>query len=214
MIYVAFDLGKVIFNLDYSHFNQILSELDFDLADMERYMRINCSLNESGLFSLKDLFDDDFDLIESDELIRAWNDIPKLNPYMFRFLSRLKSTNVKIAFLSNIGSDHLNVIREKYPELMELADVQHMSCEVGIAKPKKMFYQSFLLEHPEYEGCMYFDDNSDNLEQACNFGFSANEFNLEKLEAEGEYSLSRKLEDLEMVFENMFVHQYTNMFEE
>jgi FMN phosphatase YigB (HAD superfamily) len=171
---IAFELCNVILDMDYSHFNQILSEIQFDPIDARRYMKNNTRLDQSGIISMKDIFEEDFDPVICDELLNAWNDVPKLNVHMFKFLENLRSSlssKVDIVFLSSIGKDHLDKVRSDYPELMELADVQHMSCEVGIIKPKKLFYQSLFMNN-KYEWHYYFDDKQESLDAFHDLAYS------------------------------------------
>ena len=55
-----------------------------------------------------------------------------------------------------------------------------MSYEVGARKPSKLYYQSFLLDHPEYKGCLYVDDLPQNLAVGRYYGFRSFEYNLEE----------------------------------
>lgn len=158
---VVFELCNVVLDMDYSHFYQILSEIDFDLVQARQFVENNSKLDQSGIISMKDMLEDDFDPIISDELFKAWSDVPKLNEQMFHFLKEV-SLKSNIIFLSSIGQDHLDKVRADYPELMSLASAEHMSCEVGVMKPKKLFYQSFFADH-NYDQYYYFDDKQENI---------------------------------------------------
>jgi hypothetical protein len=159
---IVFELCNVIFDMDYSHFYQILSELNYDPVMINNYMGKNIKLDRFGIFSIRNTFEYDFDPIICNDLLRAWNDVPKLNIHMLKFLEDL-SLKVDIIFLSDIGEEHLNKIRSDYPELMELAKIQHMSCEVGTIKSKKLFYQSLFMNN-KYNNYYYFDDKQEKLD--------------------------------------------------
>lgn len=118
-----------------------------------------------------------FDL---DELIKAWNKTVTPNEMMLKFLDKLKNKGVKIALLSNMGQEHLKYLRAICPAMFE-GTIQHISCEVGARKPQKLFYQSFLLDHKEFSGCIYVDDLEENVRVGRQYGFKEYHFDLAKM---------------------------------
>ena len=107
--------------------------------------------------------------------------------------------NTQVALLSNVGLEHA-IVMEKILDHHHLHSnkffskcVKHLSCQVGARKPTKLYYQSFLQQHPEFEGAAYLDDLQENLDMGKEFGFRPYFFSLEK---EQRLTLA-KLKDIE-----------------
>ena len=88
---------------------------------------------------------------------------------------------MKVALLSNIGVEHAQMMETK----LELGGffpgaIKHFSCHVGARKPSMVYYQSFLLQHPEFFGCLYVDDVADNLNASKAFGFRTFQMTLQE----------------------------------
>lgn len=176
--HAAFDLGNVILEVDMNPFWQLVSELGVDEEDMHRFIRLVQRPEFCGLVDMQDLLEDEFEPYEADMLMKAWCDGLKPNQQMVNFLSSLRHEGFKIAFLSNIGLTHLNYIRENCLEMMSMAQVQHMSCEVGVAKPNLLYYQSFLMQHDDFAGCVYLDDRQENVVMGAKCKFDSIRFDL------------------------------------
>lgn len=86
----------------------------------------------------------------------------------------------QVAILSNMGHEHFELMKEKLAPLYSFGDrvVKHYSCEVGARKPSKLFYQSFLLDHPHFKGALYVDDLPENIEAGIKAGFEGFQFNV------------------------------------
>lgn len=120
--------------------------------------------------------------------VEAWNSILKIDQDVMGALLELKrSENLKIAILSNMGEEHTQLMKTLLSPLYDVA-IKHFSCEIGARKPSKLYYQSFLWEHPDFKGCLYLDDLLINIEAGKKAGFNAFQFSvldddkLEKLE--------------------------------
>ena len=91
------------------------------------------------------------------------------------------SHNLQVALLSNIGVEHAAMMNQ----VLQDGDffqgaIKHFSCDVGARKPSKLFYQSFLQQHPEFVGSLYVDDLVENLEASRQFGFRTLHMSLEQ----------------------------------
>jgi FMN phosphatase YigB (HAD superfamily) len=101
---------------------------------------------------------------------------------MVQLLHYLHKSGVKLALLSNIGIEHANLIgkfwgsTEFYPQA-----VKHFSCWVGARKPNNIYYQSFLLDHPEFKGALYLDDLPENIATGKAYGLNGYQFALDTL---------------------------------
>jgi len=178
MQHIAFDLGNVLLDLDWAPFYHVLDELNISHEEMNSFMKFHNRSDFCGLITLKQAFEESFDQTEVDLLIEGWNAIIRPHDQMVNFVKQLKYEGVKVAFLSNMGFDHLNLLRKDFPDFMNLADVQHMSCEVGAAKPSIIYYQSFLLEHEDFAGCLYLDDLYENVIMGSKVKFESMQFDL------------------------------------
>jgi len=192
--HVALDLGNVILEFDMSHFWQLSSEIGVNQEDMERYIRLFERSDFCGLVEIRDVIEDEFDGAEAEELISAWSAGIKLNEQMMNFLLSIKHEGFKIAYLSNIGFEHLRYIRKNFTEMMSLAAIQHMSCEVGVAKPSCLYYQSFLMQNDDFSGCVYLEDRKENVIAATKCKFDSILFDLKKYNKQPPSVLKKELD--------------------
>lgn len=192
MKYIAFDLGNVIFDFDMGPFYETASDFGVDVDDLSFYRKIIEKAEFCGT-ELKDLLEYKFSKGVTDQLLLKWREGLKPNHHMLLFLESL-GRDFEIAFLSNIGWEHLRYLEDVYPNVMRLASHKHMSCEVGVAKPGILFFQSFLLQHPEYSNCIYLDDREENVISAYRCGFNSIRFSLD--DYENDDRLKDRLEEI------------------
>ena len=176
--YIAFDLGNVVFDIDYKEFNQIIAELDINVEDVEHYIRLIERQEHCGFATMQDYLEDVFSPEEAEMLSHAWNEVIRENEHMTQFLTELKERNFNIAIVSNMGSSEINYARNKFPHIFKLTDTQHISCEVGAVKPSLLYYQSFYLQNPKYADCIYVDDREENIIAGTKCGFKSVKFDL------------------------------------
>lgn len=185
MQHIAFDLGNVLVEVDMRPFFKAVKDLGIHKKDIDRLINLYERSVLCGNIDLYDIFVDELgDESEAQHLIDAWCSGCRPNDRMSNFVCMLKHEGFKIAYLSNISSQHLNYLSSKFPDFMSYAAVSHMSCEVGAAKPSKLFYQSFLMQNEDFSGCTYLDDKQENLKSSTNFKFDSINFNLKKLTSE------------------------------
>jgi len=202
MKYIAFDLGNVIFDFDEGPFYDEAENVGINVCSFSLYMKTIYKLEFCGAelkdlleFKLRDYFN--YKTI-TERLLKKWREGLTPNHNMVSFLKSLSLCNdVNVAFLSNMGWEHLRYIEAVYPEVMNLAKHKHMSCEVGVAKPGILFFQSFLLQHPEYSNCIYLDDREENVIAAIKCGFNSIQFSLDDYKND-EQALNNRLMDIEL----------------
>lgn len=197
MRFIAFDVGEVLATINFSEFHNVFFESDMgydsdmahDSIDPQDFLDGLWSKQDVGLTTIDQEIKSQFGSTAywawSGSLMKAWNKSIEFNPVMIEFMNGLKQQDVKVAILSNMGLEHAEFLRKEHPGFFKGCDL-HLSCEVGIRKPAKLFYQSFLMDHPEYRGCVYLDDRPENIERGLSYGFQAIHFDLSKLKGSPE----------------------------
>lgn len=192
MQFVAFDLGNVLVDVDFEPFWKVADEFHHDTRSVIDFYE---KAEMSGLVDYHDVFIKELNATyeEANYLIDAWNQTITVNDQMCNFVRCLKHEGFKIAFLSNIGSTHKIFLRARGRPLMDLADIQHMSCEVGVVKPSILYYQSFLMQHDDFAGCMYLDDRPENIIAASKCKFDSIKFELDSFKDKPPSVLKKEL---------------------
>lgn len=187
MKYLALDIGNVLCRVNQNLFTDRVSEkLNLSIVEVERHMKRFWELHDIGFTTIEDELIDKFGVkseIIMQDLLARWNIVVTPdNKAINRIKQIVDEGDVQLAFLSNMGYEHMEQMKDQLAPLYPNA-IKHFSCEVGARKPSKLFYQSFLLENPEFKGCYYVDDLYENLEAAKKFGFKPFHFDL----AENDY---------------------------
>ena len=183
---IAFDIGNVLVNIDFRSFEKCWN--DKGLNHHEHYMDFLLDLHgqqDVGLTTIRRHVKERF----GEKLLKpfnqtlcdldlAWDEIVVPDDVMIGFMNDLRDEGHPIALWSNIGKEHLELIKEKFPEILE-GKITHMSCEVGVRKPTKLYYQSFFMDHPEFRDCVYLDDLAPNVLRAKEYGVKAIRFRLD-----------------------------------
>lgn len=198
MNYVCLDIGNVLCTVNFNSFLRELSKsLNITLEEAMYFMNRSQKLHDLGLTVMKDELMDHFKLKSSvliEELLICWNKVvtPNLN-VLNKFNELSKNNAVQVALLSNIGLEHA-VLMEKVLEHNGFFKnaIKHFSCSVGARKPTTIYYQSFLMQYPEFKGCTYVDDLLENLEASKKFGFKTYQFDINYVN-----NLSEKLKEIE-----------------
>lgn len=182
MNYLALDIGNVLCHLRQGDFTAEMSVmLNITDALAERFLTRVWELHDIGFTNIKDEMIDAFGTKSEkiiDQLMKSWDNVIVPNPEVIATIANLRDReDIKIAFLSNMGVEHVQLMEKQLQPLYQDA-IKHFSCEVGARKPSKLFYQSFLWEHPEFKGCLYVDDIQANLDAGAKMGFVPFYFNL------------------------------------
>lgn len=208
--YIALDIGNVLCTVDVAPFIDYIShELMIPVPTANYFLKRFQKLHDIGFTTMEEELRDKFHLrIWHKEIIpniiEKWNNVVSIDLNTLDRLNNFAKTHsLNIALLSNIGAEHA-VLMDKnlnhngfmetsYNEKLACKGkqtpylqnvIKHYSCEIGVRKPHGIFYQSFLLEHPEFRGCVYVDDLQENLDVGAKYGFKTYQFDLSKLDSE------------------------------
>lgn len=171
--YLCLDIGNVLCNVDEAGFLKTLSyKLNVSVFKARRFLKRFQQLHDLGFTTMEDELMDQFDVKSPyilEEIVESWNDC--ITPH-YPMLRTVADLGMKVALLSNIGVEHAAKLQEKLSHrgLYDGA-VKHLSCFVGARKPSSLYFQSFLLQHPEFQGSVYVDDLQANLNGAAPLGF-------------------------------------------
>lgn len=187
MKYAAFDVGNVLFNVNFPGFiNKMSKTLNISVEEATYFMNRSQKLHDLGLTVMKDELIDHLHIKSSvlrDELIQDWNHCITPADWLLERIDALCDThNIQVALLSNVGLEHAVRMREMLsPYKFFQNGITHFSCEVGARKPNIIYYHSFLQLHPEFQGCPYVDDLKENLQVGASFGFKTYRLSLEEI---------------------------------
>lgn len=203
MKFIALDIGNVLCDVVAKPFIENLSEtFNISISDARRFLKRFQQLHDLGYTTMADELQDHFNVRSSvtiDRLTTAWNASVIPNTEIIGKLNALRTEQgLQIALLSNIGVEHADMVKEK----MTMGgffdnSIPHFSCFVGARKPTSIFYQSFLLQHPEFQNCLYVDDLQINLDASKAFGFQTFRLALDEPDA------ADKILELEEKIKNM-----------
>lgn len=207
MKYAVFDIGNVLCHVNFDKLLVLLSKT-FNISRDEAMHFLNRTqkLHDLGLIHLKDEIQDRFKIRSEaimEELLDEWNTVIWKENAMFDMLADLIANNVQIALLSNIGWEHVSFLDKHLGnEIGYKKSIHFFSCHVGVRKPSLIYYQSFLLLHPKFKGCIYLDDVQDNLDSGKEFGFRTVKFCLDEV-SRGNKLKSRVAELKKLILEDI-----------
>lgn len=182
--YVALDIGNVLCHVHTQPFLHLLSEtFNITTEESKEFLQKFNYSHDLGLTTLEQELKNNFQVkshVIIDKIITCWNDSVVPNTFVLDELTALKRKyDLKIALLSNIGIEHGSLMFEKLSHNNFINDaILHFSYFVGARKPTLLYYQSFLLQYPEFAGCVYVDDLKENLTMGSQLGFKSYLFNL------------------------------------
>lgn len=201
MKFICFDIGNVLCKVDLSNFTRPAAQLLNTTEDfMMRFLDRVQPLQDVGVttveHSLYQMLGNDYHIAQ---LLQMWQSTVIIDGDMINFIWKLKNQkNFEIALLSNMGKEHLAYLKYLMPDLFNNC-INHISCEVGARKPTKLFFQSFLHDHPEFENCVYVDDLEENLKTGEKYKFKGYRFNLDehlKMDGGGRKNNLEKLQEV------------------
>lgn len=185
MRFIALDIGNVLCHVGAQPFIELVSEtFNTTIPEAARFLRRFQQVHDLGYTTMEDELKDHFGAKSPaiiNKLVQAWNDSVKPNDQMIDRLNEMRIKHkLQVALLSNIGVEHAEMMKTKLSEGGFFPGaIKHFSCFVGARKPSSIYYQSFLLQYPEFKGCLYVDDLMENLEASRAFGFKTFHFTLE-----------------------------------
>ncbi len=188
-MYIALDIGNVLVRFDIKKFITKFNDLCYEgiietKIDPKQFLFDLNAAQDCGLVTVEQRarerfnWDPDNDVYITNKLSEAWKSTIIPVDIMNDFFEGLKSEGVNVALLSNMGYEHAQLFRDKWPKFFKDCTL-HLSCDVGARKPSKLYYQSFLADHPEFKGCIYLDDRPENVIAGHKYGFKVDLFDLE-----------------------------------
>lgn len=191
--HIALDIGNVIVRWDPQVFiDAMVANICFIaehpvrfIPDPGEWLEKVQPMQDLGISTIGHMLDLEFGRKVSPPILRtvesSWNHTIKFVPEMVERIEKWLETR-KIALLSNMGKQHLKFLRESLPQIFNHRNtIQHISCEVGVRKPSKLFYQSFLWENPEFKGAVYLDDLQENVVAGDRAGLQSYCFHIDSL---------------------------------
>lgn len=168
--HLALDVGNVLVKVDMTEFvGKISSLYGVSIDEACIFLRRSQKAHDLGLTSIKDevktYFGENSESV-IDDILDCWNNSLTPNYDMLNMLASLELKDM--ALLSNIGVEHA-ALMDTMLKYDGLYFNRHFSCEVGARKPNKLFYQSFLMQYPKFEQCLYIDDLQENLDAGADF---------------------------------------------
>lgn len=184
MKYIAFDIGDVICHTNIPNVIDNLSDtFNVSRDEATRFLKSFQQIHDLGLTTMESQLRVWFNCKSEATLKRItdqWNDLIYPEPAMIDMINGFLDKGIQVALLSNIGVEHAEMMKDKLPGIYDRA-VKHFSCFVGARKPSMLYYQSFLMQYPEFKGCFYVDDLQENLDASKKFGFKTYQFSLANL---------------------------------
>ena len=161
---IAFDIGNVLLQVDFEEFFA-----EFKGLGRQDPLAFLCDIQarqDIGVLTMPIIIREMLGVrrqTQVDRFVKAWNDSIKPSEEMLDYVDDLKERGAKVALLSNMGHEHAAHVRKELPRLFDGCTL-HLSAEVGARKPTKLYYQSFLMQNPQFENCIFLDDRLENLE--------------------------------------------------
>lgn len=184
MKYIAFDIGDVICHTNIPTVIDNLSDtFNVSRDEAARFLKSFQQIHDLGLTTMESQLRVWFGCKSEATLKRItdqWNDLIYPEPTMVKMINEFLDKGIQVALLSNIGVEHAEMMKDKLSGIYDRS-VKHFSCFVGARKPSMLYYQSFLMQYPEFKGCLYVDDLQENLDTGKKFGFKPYNFSLAKL---------------------------------
>ncbi len=190
---IIFDLGDVIFDLDFSQFfNEVITPSPLNKPKtpiMLEFFRQSDTYHQ-GKISDKEFYTQACDLLRvcnlnQKEFYDAFNSIiSEINKEMVELVKNIRRNNkLKIICLSNINSSHWKYIKKKKWEIWDLFDEFILSHEVHLTKPdSKIFEIAIKKAGCDPEEIVFIDDGFNNIRAALELGIKGIRFvNIDEL---------------------------------
>ncbi len=199
MPFVCLDIGNVLCRVDFTNLLTDFSEaLNITPEEALHFINRSQKMHDLGLTVIRDEIKEQFDVkspVIINKLLNSWNNCITPSLEVLDTFNHLTANHgLHVALLSNIGIEHAALMETllSHGGFFQNA-IKHFSCEVGARKPTPLFYQSFLMQYPQFHGCVYVDDVIENLEAGKKFGFQTYHFDLYNMDAQAELPEIEKL---------------------
>ncbi len=190
--HICFDIGNVLCNVDFSFFIKKLSKsINISIEDVNYFLDRTQKLHDLGLTDIRSELSDHLKIKSSpivDDLIVEWNKTVTAHTFMISTLNDLIKNNIKIALLSNIGTEHAALMRNILTPDIYDNSIKFFSCFLGARKPTHLYYKTFLDMYSNFRGSIYLDDRAENVEAGREFGFKSQHFALDSFGSMSELS--------------------------
>lgn len=194
-MFLCLDLGNVLFEIDREPFKKSLAPF---CKSPQRFIDDTDALIDTGLLTLEQAIRMYRCLPPHDDassFLGPWCAALKPNFRMMSWVRGLKLAGIKIAILSNIGIDHAAFVKKTWPELFEGCRL-HLSCEVGVRKPSKLYFQSFVQKNKPWKSAVYLDDKPENCSIGQEYGLRSLNFKLEEFINKSNEEQSKELNNI------------------
>lgn len=169
----AFDLGRVIFDFDYT----IALKKIKDSLGVESERVVEALFNEDfgldfekGLISTHDFYEKFVREFKAtlgyEQFIEIWCDIFHPKREVISLIKELKLL-YPVYLISNVNQAHYTYLYERYPEVFSLFDGLVLSFQVKAVKPERAIYERLRkIAHAVFEEIIYIDDRPELIESA------------------------------------------------
>lgn len=189
MYSIAFDLGRVLFDFDYSiALDKIQDKINVSkekiITDMF-YANFATDF-EKGLISSNDFYLKFRKAYGADitykEFISIWCDIFSPKPEIIALARKLRA-DYPLYLISNINEAHFKYLERGYPKVFALFKSLILSYEIKSIKPEKKIYEALrVAARQHYKNIIYIDDREDLILEAKKLNLNCIQFkNLKNL---------------------------------
>ena len=180
---IAFDLGRVLFDFDYSiALNKIKDEISVPVGKViDELFENDFGLNfEKGLVTAQEFychFKDTFKATLTYEYFTdIWCAIFSPKDEVIDLVKRLR-VNYPLYLISNINELHFDYLYGEYPQVFSLFKELILSYKIKSVKPERLIYQALKNRAKvEFEDIIYIDDRKDLIVKARNFNLQCIQF--------------------------------------
>ena len=172
---IALDIGNVLVHVDIDTFIDELFLMGIDKFRGFEFLVIMQNFFDNGILDMRKALQlrfPELSVKETNRACEAWLAVVKPCFPTLEVVTELLSEGAQVALLSNIGKDHAEYLSDMLSGQFDRC-IKHFSCDVGSRKPQKLFYQSFIMDHPNFldnDSCIYkgifLDDRLENVESA------------------------------------------------
>ena len=181
---LAFDLGRVVFDFDYSRaINRMEGRIGVSLGDIIDalfYKDFGADF-ERGLVDASNFYSKFIETFKANisfgEFKSIWCEIFWPKKEVIEFIEKLSSV-YRVYLISNINELHFSYLYGKWREVFSLFDELVLSFKVGQIKPHPKIYQELSkVSNSPYEDIVYIDDREDLIKEAEKLGLRTIRFN-------------------------------------
>jgi putative hydrolase of the HAD superfamily len=179
----AFDLGRVLFDFDYSiALEKIKDKIGVSAEKITQELFYNNFADdfEKGLISDYDFylkFKNEFHAaLDYQEFITIWCDIFTPKYEVIDLVSKLRVI-YPVYLISNINELHFNFLHQQYPQVFTLFDGLVLSFRTKSLKPETQIYAELKrMSGRDYEKIIYIDDRQDLIAKAKDLSLNCIKF--------------------------------------